>query len=166
MFQNKQALTAEQVYNRLTALCARGEHCAYDLDQKMWRWGMADADERQRVIDRLADERYVDHRRYARAFVSDKLAFNGWGRRRIALELQARRIEKDVISEALAAIDEEEYARRLRDFVQTQWQRLLRDDADDRTRWQKLMQAAVRRGFESDLVSRALSELTRCDDCD
>ena len=65
-------VTEQGAYLQLAQLCARSEHCQYELTEKMRRWGMA-PEAQARVMARLVGERYVDDERYCRAFVRDKI---------------------------------------------------------------------------------------------
>lgn len=106
----------DRAFLRLSALCAASEHCRHDVEEKMRRWQMTD-DERQRVTERLVKEKFIDEERYCRAFVSDKMRYNKWGRRKIEQALMMKRIPQDVAQTALDEIDEEEYSDILRSLI-------------------------------------------------
>ena len=109
----KKELTEEQLFSRLSALCARAEHCRQEMAAKMRTWQVPD-DVQQRVIGRLADERYIDDDRYARAFVHDKVRYAKWGRRKIEQALYMKRIPDDAIAAALDEVDPSEYVEKTR----------------------------------------------------
>ena len=68
----KKEKTEEEAFLQLASLCANAEHCQYEMLEKMKRWELSD-EAQARVMARLIEERYVDDRRYARAFVKDTL---------------------------------------------------------------------------------------------
>ena len=72
-------MTEQQVLARLTAECARAEHCTGEMLEKMRRWGVAD-DVQDRVMECLIKQRYIEDERFGRVFVREKIRFNGWGR--------------------------------------------------------------------------------------
>ena len=78
----KKEKTEEEAFLQLAALCANAEHCQYEMLEKMKRWELSD-EAQARVMARLIEERYVDDRRYARAFVKDKIRYNKWGHRKV-----------------------------------------------------------------------------------
>lgn len=86
----KKAITEQEAYLQLAALCAQAEHCQQEMHDKMRRWEL-DEIAQNRIIARLVKERYIDDERYARAFVKDKIRYNKWGRRKVqqALWLEA-----------------------------------------------------------------------------
>ena len=94
-------VTEQGAYLQLAQLCARAEHCQYELIEKMRRWEMSD-EAQARVMQRLVSERYVDDERYARAFVRDKIRYNKWGRRKVEQALGMKHIDDDIRSRALS----------------------------------------------------------------
>ena len=58
-------LTYEEALRKLGNLCARGEHCTGEVDEKMKKWGLSEAD-RQRVVSYLVAHQYIDDERFAR----------------------------------------------------------------------------------------------------
>ena len=72
--------TPEQALAALMRLCARAERSEEDARRLMTRWGVAPAD-RERVLERLRRDRFIDDARYAEAFVREKINLSGWGAR-------------------------------------------------------------------------------------
>ena len=58
--------TPEQALAALMRLCARAERSEEDARRLMTRWGVAPAD-RERVLERLRRDRFIDDARYAEA---------------------------------------------------------------------------------------------------
>ena len=113
----KKEKTEEEAFLQLASLCANAEHCQYEMLEKMKRWELSD-EAQARVMARLIEERYVDDRRYARAFVKDKIRYNKWGRRKVQQGLWMKRIDKDIQDEVLDEIDEKEYLNVLKPLFQ------------------------------------------------
>lgn len=87
---------------------ASSEHCAEDVRLKLRQWGATSSDE-QTIIAHLVEHDFINHLRYAHAFVHDKLRFQNWGRVKISYALRAKKIEDSCINEALETIDEQDY---------------------------------------------------------
>ena len=68
--------TPEQALAALMRLCARAERSEEDARRLMTRWGIAPAD-RERVLERLRRDRFIDDARYAEAFVREKINLSG-----------------------------------------------------------------------------------------
>ena len=101
--KEKKPLQPQQALARLMALCSRSEKCTEDARILLERWGIA-AEHRTGIVRALVEQRYIDDRRYATAFVRDKIAHNKWGRRKISDALRMKRIPTDDIEQALAAL--------------------------------------------------------------
>ena len=144
-------MTPETALNRAAALCARSEQAASDVRGKLLRWGLT-PQQAQEVIDRLIDGGYLDDERYARAFVHDKFRFNGWGRLKIAHQLQAKGIDRAIIDEALTRIDEAEYRETLQRLLQARAQST--GNKDPQQARAALLRFATGRGYEPALCYR------------
>lgn len=128
----------------MAALCSVGEHCASEIREKLQRAALP-AEEIQRVVDRLTEERYLDTARYCRAFSRDKLRFAHWGRVKIEQALHTKGLPETDIREALDELPADEYVQILKDVLQQKARSL--HDKDDYTRRGKLLRFAAGRGF-------------------
>ncbi len=146
-------LSPEKAYARATASCSRREYCRADWARKFAAAGLPAAAARE-LLDRLEAEGYVDDRRYARAFVHDKTAYDLWGRIKVAHALRAKGVAAGAVDEALAEVDEEAYRAGLVRLLERKARTL--PPLDARERRQRLMRYAAGRGFEAALVARLL----------
>lgn len=108
----KRTKTARQALESLMRLCARAERCKADAMRLMHGWEVP-FDEREGVLRRLVAERYIDDRRYAEAFVREKINISAWGEYKIRSALKRKGIAEETISEALAQISPERNRERL-----------------------------------------------------
>lgn len=150
----KKETTVQEAFSRLSALCARGEHCQHDMLEKMRQWAVDD-EVQARVMERLVKERYVDDRRYADAFVREKVRFNQWGRRKVEQALWMKHIDGDTAREALDTISDEEYVDILRPLLR-QRRRSIKAQSDYELNM-KLMKWAVGRGFTMDIIRQCIT---------
>ena len=149
----KKEKTEEEAFLQLAALCANAEHCQYEMLEKMKRWELSD-EAQARVMARLIEERYVDARRYARAFVKDKIRYNKWGRRKVQQGLWMKRIDKELQDEVLDEIDEKEYLNVLKPLLK-QKRKSIKANSDYELN-QKLVRFAYGRGFTFDIIRQCL----------
>ena len=149
----KKEKTEEEAFLQLAALCANAEHCQYEMLEKMKRWELSD-EAQARVMARLIEERYVDDRRYARAFVKDKIRYNKWGRRKVQQGLWMKRIDKEIQDEVLDEIDEKEYLNVLKPLLK-QKRKSIKANSDYELN-QKLVRFAYGRGFTFDIIRQCL----------
>lgn len=155
--------TIKNIYNWATATCAARECCPAEISSKLLRKGVA-ADTVDALIARLIDEGFIDEARYARAYVSDKFRFERWGRIKIRYSLRHLQIPDALIDEALAAIPDEDYRDALRQFLQGKVRTT--KARNDYELYQKLVRAALSRGYEPDCIRQELERQIKCFDMD
>jgi len=149
----KKAITEQEAYLQLAALCAQAEHCQQEMRDKMRRWEL-DETAQNRIVARLVKERYIDDERYARAFVKDKIRYNKWGRRKVQQALWLKHIDSEIQQRVLDEIDEKEYLDVLRPLLK-QKRKSIRAASDYELR-QKLVRFALGRGFGFDIIRQCL----------
>lgn len=160
MIKPKQPLSPTQAFNRAASLCARSEQSSRDIGEKLIKWGLNTSDARQ-VLEQLKGQGFIDDERYARAFVKDKFAFNGWGRVKISYQLRQKGIPAEFIADALTAIDEDQYRQRLIELLSAKWHSMNHNDS--RAAWAAMMRFACSRGFETPLAAECVKQVTLLD---
>lgn len=156
--QQRKSKSAEQALNALMRLCSRAEKSSGDAMRLMYTWGVPQA-ERQGVLDKLIEMRFVDDMRYAEAYTREKSQIAGWGARKIAQHLYQKGISKDIVAKVLMLI-EEDGAR------ETLERRLLRKlptikAANDFDLRGKLLRYALGLGYDYDLVVEIIDSITK-----
>lgn len=155
----RKPLTTDNATIRLESLCARSEHCTSEITAKLRNWGIGGSDA-EKIINHLTANRFVDDLRFARSFVRDRYRFYGYGRRKIAIALAAKRIDRGIIEEALAEIDDETYLEILTRLLSRKAQAVDISQYEGRN---KLYRYAISRGYESDITARVLKSLVSKD---
>lgn len=138
-------MSYDEILYKLAAKCSVSEQCMSDIEAKLSRYDLTE-EERTRILRHLVEEKYIDDRRYAEAFVRDKYRFNKWGRIKIAQGLRMKGIDSETISTAMEAIDEAEYLDILRDLIKAK--RKSTRGKNDYEINGKLVRFATGRGFE------------------
>lgn len=93
----------EIAYNRMASLCSRREMSSAQVEVRLRKLLGAEGEEERckHIVERLKSEGFLDDRRFALAYVNDKLRFNGWGRRKIELGLAREGVPAQIINEAI-----------------------------------------------------------------
>ena len=152
----KKQMSEQQALSRLASACSQAEHCTGEINQKLERWGIA-PDARQRILDYLITNKYVDDARFAKMFVCDKLKFNKWGRRKIAEALWMKRVPTDIQEDALAEITDEEYAEVLIPLLKAKAPTI---KANSNYEWSmKLIKFAMSRGFDMSIIKHCIDDI-------
>ena len=110
--REKRAKSATQALQSLMRLCARAEKSSGDAMRLMRGWGVPEG-EREGVLAKLLEHRFIDDRRYAEAYVREKSKLSGWGARKIAFQLRQKGISQDIITTAIATLDNDDQLEQL-----------------------------------------------------
>ena len=146
-------MTGLQAYQKLSALCARSEHCQQDMLDKMRQWGI-DENEQAEVMARLLKERFVDDERFTRAFVNDKVHYAKWGRRKIEQALWMKRIDEQLARSVLDDVPDEDFVAILRPALKQK--RRSTKAASEYEMTMKLIKFALSRGFTMDIIRQCM----------
>ena len=149
-------LTPDQVLDKMAKYCAYQERCVKDVRDKLMTYGISQED-RDKVLEYLLDNRFVNDERFAKSFVRGKVHQSGWGMNKIRFHLIQKGIAKDIIDEALQQTDEEVYRQRLIDILKAKSKTVKAETDFERKR--KLAAYAIQKGFEGSLVWEVLREL-------
>jgi regulatory protein len=117
-----------------------------------------EAETRDRTVETLTDQGYLDDARFARQFATDKREFEQWGSERITRGLLARGIEREQVEAALAelATDETELDRALA-LLRLRFPSAPRD----RRERDRAIGVLLRKGYDSDVALDALTAHAR-----
>ena len=151
----KKPITKEAALLKMADLCARGEHCAFEIREKLRKMQLAASDANE-IVEYLEENRYIDDSRFARAFALDKVKFSGWGKNKIRMALAMKRIPSAEISSALEEIDPEEYMAVAVNAAKAKARNLDLSDYDDKG---KLYRHLASRGFEGSVISKAIQSI-------
>lgn len=147
--------TEEELLHRLAAYCSSAERCIQDVEKKIQAAGLPE-EAGERIICRLQQEKFIDERRFAQAFVNDKLRFNQWGRVKLIYELRRKAIPAEYIEEAIGSINEADYMRILTTLLKAKLRTL---KGKEREQLIKLLRFASGRGFSLQEINNCLKSL-------
>lgn len=146
-------LTYEEALYKSAAYCSQSEHCISELKNKLAQWNVTESDQ-LKIIRYLKEEKYLDEKRFAFAYVKDKFRYNKWGKIKIRLELHQKRIEKELIEVALETIDLEEYKEMIIRLANEKEKKLTYRNEYERKG--KLYRFLAGKGFEIDVISKII----------
>ena len=149
-------LTSDQVLDKMAKYCAYQERCVKDVRDKLKTFDIPQED-RDKILDYLLDNRFVNDERFAKSFVRGKINQSGWGLNKIRFHLMQKGIAKEIIDEALAQTDEEVYRQRLIDILKAKSKTVKAENDFEKKR--KLAAYAMQKGFEAALVWEVLQGL-------
>ena len=149
----KKEYTREELLHKAASYCSLSEHCVSDVEEKLILWN-AQENDKQFIVNKLLKDDFINEKRYATAFVNDKFKFNKWGKIKISMALKQKRVDNDLIVNALNSIDEDEYNEMLATILKTKLKTLKWKDEYEKTG--KLFAFAQSRGFENEVIDRII----------
>ena len=151
----KKQLTKEQALQKLKHYCAYQERCHSEVKDKLYQLGVWKKDHDE-IIAALIEENYLNEERFAVAFAGGKFRIKQWGRVRIKYELKQKQVSEYSIKKAMKQIDEEEYLSLLNKLAKEKYAALKNEQYLIRKK--KTMDYLAAKGFEADLVRKALEK--------
>lgn len=150
----KRTLDKKEALNRCTVLCSKAEYSEWDIKEKLNKWGV-DSESFNEIIEYLCQNNYINEERYAECFVSEKFRISRWGRIKIGYALRQKRVAEEYISSAFDVIDEEHYFETLKELIKSK----SKGDISDFKKRASVYNFALSRGFEPELINKALKEI-------
>lgn len=150
-------ISYEQALNKAAAYCSKAERAPKEVAQKLLDWEVSEEDV-ERILQCLHEEHFLDERRFVHAFVNDKFIYEHWGRIKIAYALRQKGIQGVLVQNTMEdVIDPDQYLEVLTSILRTKV-RGMSSPLDQRDR-AKVYRFAAQRGFESEVIGRALRNL-------
>ena len=141
-------------------LAAHSKKSSGDALRLMQNWGV-DPSARQGVLQRLIDDKFIDDRRYAEAFVRDKMRFSGWGVFKLRAALRNKGISTDIVEDVLRMLDSNNMTDRLRERLERKMRTTKYTTRYDLK--SKLMRCGASLGYDfesvGDVVDTLISEI-------
>jgi len=154
----KKQLTKEQALQKLRHYCGYQERCHAEVKTKLYELGVRKADHDE-IISTLIEEDYLNEERFAIAFAGGKFRMKQWGRIKIKYELKQKQVSEYNIKKALKQANEEDYLKTLDKLAEEKYSTLKSEQwlTTKKTTMDYLMQ----KGFEPELINRAIQKITR-----
>jgi regulatory protein len=117
------------------------------------------ADVADQVVGRLDEVGLIDDAAFADVWVRSRHAYQGLGRRALAMELRRKGVADEVAAEAVATVDADAEEERARQLVRKRLRSLT--GVDEATRVRKLVGMLARRGYSEGLAFRVVRDELR-----
>jgi len=144
-FTRSKTYTLEAAKSAIERYCAFQERCQSEVEERLRSMGVLPEALPELVADLMANG-FLNEERFARAFARGKFRIKGWGPRKIAQGLQAKRVSSACINLGLSELEEGE----VRGYLLRQREKY----PDD----QEFLAWAYRRGFDRSSAVQALQE--------
>jgi regulatory protein len=148
-------ITPAEALARLQNLCSTQEKCSGEVKEKLRKWNIPEA-ERDKIIDSLKKDKFIDDHRFAGFFVRDKQKINKWGSEKIRYALINKGLSQEIISEVLSNLPKENFEDSLRELLTRKSRELGKYESYEKKN--RLIRFAIQRGFDYDLIFRIIDE--------
>ncbi len=155
-YSMKKEYTFEELLHKAASYCSISEHCISEVEEKLTAWCVS-CDEKQKIIDKLISEDFINEKRFCNYFVKDKFRFNKWGKIKISYALKQKGLDNELITKSLKTIDDGEYEEMLGAILKTKLKTLKWEYEYEKMG--KLFNFAQSRGFESAVIDRVIRTL-------
>ena len=142
----------ETALKKMLHYCDYQDRCKKEIFTKLNTFELTDGD-RDFIIEFLQDEGFINDERYCRSFVKGKLNLKKWGVNKIKLSLITKGIDREIIDEVLAEIDQDSYKEELVSLLKNK----KINESDPYKRKAKLVRYAVGKGYSLSMVMEVLN---------
>jgi regulatory protein len=149
-------ITAEQALQKIKQYCTYQERCHKEVKEKLYSYGLHKSDTEKIVAD-LIENDFLNEERFAIQFAGGKFRMKQWGRKKIQYELQQKGVNTYSTKVALKELDQNEYSDTLHKLASAKWESLATEH--HLTRQAKTQAYLMQKGFEPELISKAIKEL-------
>lgn len=149
--------SATQALQSLMRLCSRAEKSSGDALRLMRTWNVPEG-ERQGVLDKLIELRFIDDARYAEAYTREKSNITGWGAKKIEFQLRQKGISKEIISRAISSVDTTQQEEQLTKKLERKLHTTKANNSYELRG--KLLRYALSMGYEYDSAKAIIDKIT------
>ena len=100
---------------KMERFCAVQERCENDVRRKLTSFHLSDG-QKDAIVESLRENRFLDEGRYVELFVRSKVK-SAWGRQKIVAALRAKGIPSELIEQACAELQTDDYREKLREAI-------------------------------------------------
>lgn len=151
----------EQALASAELVCARMERTESDVRRSLVRWGVVDRAVQQQILDKLVAAGFVDHRRYAGAFVREKFRLSHWGEQKIRFALRLKGVAQELVDEAIEEnIDKDQEVDQFEADLRRRARSLEGKAKSAYDLRVKLFRWAASRGYSFDQINASLDKIT------
>jgi regulatory protein len=155
--KTKKAISVKGAITKMASFCAYQERSQQEVREKLYAEYSLDAEEIEFVIAELIGQNFINEERFAKVFVGSKFRVKKWGKIKIQQALKKHRLSSYCIQEGLKEIEDEAYEKVILEVLQKKNKQIT--EPNPLKRKQKLLQYAVSKGYETDIVLDLLEEI-------
>lgn len=149
-------ITAPEAFDKAVRYCCAEERCRSQIIEKFKQWNVPQ-EMRNGILTGLENSEFLNENRYAELFIRSKVRQNNWGRHKITYALKTAGLNSDSIQHGFSLLDEQTYLDALQNVIRKA-QKLISEN-NPALKQKKIIQHALSKGFEHDLILHILREI-------
>ena len=149
----------DKAREKIKYYCGYQERTHQEVRDKLYSFGIRGGEVEQ-LLSEMIQENYLNEERFVIAFVGGKFRMKQWGRVKIKLALQQKRISTYCVKLGLKEIDEADYQATLQKLAKKKLASL-KGEKNIFITMSKLRNYLLQKGYESPLVMNVVNELTQ-----
>lgn len=148
-------MSYDRALEKAMRYCSFQERCQLDLTNRFRAWNVEEKNW-DKILDYLIDENFLNETRYVEAFIRGKFKMKRWGKNKIKMGLIAKRVFNEEQFERVFEVEvvEDQYLTTLTELIEKK--SVLINEEDDFKKRDKLYRYMLSKGYESELIGKAL----------
>jgi regulatory protein len=148
-FRGPKVYTLSAALEKARKYCAYQERSQQEVRDKLYDLGLH-KNEVEQGIAILIEDGFLNEQRFAIAFAGGKFRINKWGKVKIRMALQSKKVSAYCVKQALSQIADADYRKTLIKVLNDRRKKVKASDPLKQS--YQVAQYAISRGFEPDLV--------------
>jgi regulatory protein len=154
--RKKQYLSKSEALLKASRFCTYQDRTQQEVREKLvYAYGQTEA-EADEIIVELITQNFINEERFAKNFAGGKFRMKKWGRVKIRLEMEARGLTEYCIRQGLKEIPDSDYLKTLYQLLEKKYES--HQEEAPLMRKQKIARYAIGKGYEPDLVWKAIAD--------
>jgi len=148
--------TVNEIEFKLKQYCSYQDRCHNEVEKKLKTFDVI-SQVKEQIISNLISENYLNETRFCKSFVRGKFKIKNWGKRKITLELNSRKVSNYNLKEGLKEINEIDYLDKLETLFNKKLASL--DHLSLINKKKKILSFLLYRGWETNLIYEKLNQI-------
>jgi len=146
---NVKSYTPTEARQKISKYCAYQERCHQEVRDKLYSFKLS-KDDVELIIYELIQQDFLNEERFAKAFTRGKFRYKKWGRNKIRMELERRKISSYCIKKSFEEISSDQYNQVLYNILEKKIYSIKNLKTFQKN--YKAAQFAIGKGYEPSLV--------------
>lgn len=129
----------QRTLSRMQKYCAREDRSVQKIREKLYEIEDLSQDEKDKIIEQLLEDQFLDDGRFASTFVRSKINQNKWGYEKIKQGLLRHNISDSLLDHSLSQMDQKQYQHNLSHLLM-----MKQKQTDD---FEKLVRFLLQKGY-------------------